>query len=211
MTERFQSWMLSRTSGLQYLVNERLAKRSGPIGSVFKALEMGKRQYGHHSMGRVFRLMNYWWLMIYQTIAMQRGVFSRFVGLGNAPLNYSGIFVWLVATNMIFSRFRFIRSREVMNFNAQDQPEFWFARYGMMFPPSFLHNRLSAHFIEINHIYCIEMMKKYIMARKEIIDEREGCSPEERLTRYSTNANFVYEPMGPDDSKIRRIKDLGLL
>ena len=46
MTERFQSWMLGRTAGLQYLVNERLAKRGGPIGRIFSALEMGKRQYG---------------------------------------------------------------------------------------------------------------------------------------------------------------------
>ena len=69
MTERFQTWMLSRTSGLQYLVNERLAKRGGPIGTVFKALEMGKRQYGQHAFHRVFRLMNYWWLMIYQVLA----------------------------------------------------------------------------------------------------------------------------------------------
>ena len=46
MTERFQTWMLGKTSGLQYLINERLAKRSGPIGTLFNNLEMGKRQYG---------------------------------------------------------------------------------------------------------------------------------------------------------------------
>ena len=46
MTERLQNWMLARTSGMQYLVNERLAKRGGPIGRIFTALEMGKRQYG---------------------------------------------------------------------------------------------------------------------------------------------------------------------
>ncbi len=211
MTERFQNWMLSRTTGLQFLVNERLAKRGGPIGNLFKALEMGKRQYGNHTAGRYLRLINYYWVMIYQTIGMQRQVFSRFVGLQSAPLNYSGMFVWFVATNMIFSRFRFVRARDVLNFNAQDQPEFWYGRYGMMFPPNFLHNRLSAHYIEINHIYAVEMMKKYIGVRKELIDEREACTPEERLTRYATNPNYVYEVMGPDDDAIRRIKDLGLM
>ena len=211
MTERFQNWLLGRTTGLQYIVNERLAKRGGPIGGIFKALEMGKRQYGSHTMGRYLRLMNYYWLMVYQTLNMQRLVFSRLVGLHNAPLNYSGMFVWFVATNMIFSRFRFVRARDVLNFNQQDQPEFWYARYGMMFPPSFLHNRLSAHYIEINHIYCVEMMKKYIGVRKELIDEREACTPEERLTRYATNPNYVYEPMGPDSDSIRRIKNLGLM
>ena len=211
MTERFQTWLLSKTGGMQYVVNEKLGKRGGPIGSFFKHFEMGKRQYGQHALGRVAKLVNYWWLMIYQTIAMQRGVFSRFIGHQNAPLNYSGMFVWFVATNMIFSRFRFVRSREVMNFNAQDQPEFWYARYGMMFPPSFLHNRLSAHFIEINHIFAIEQMKNYIGARKEILDEREACTPDERMTRYASNPNYVYEPLGPDSDKIRHIKDLGLM
>ena len=141
---------------------------------------------------------------------MQRMVFSRFIGMHNAALNYSGLFVWFVATNMIFSRFRFARSRDIMTFNYQDQPEFWYARYGMMFPPSFLHNRISAHFIEINHIYTIEMMKKYIGVRKEVIDEREACTPEERLTRYASNPNYVYEPLGADDVKVRTVKDLGL-
>ena len=120
MTERLQSWILSNTTGLQYLVNERLAKRGGAVGRLFTALSIGKRQYGHHSLGRVMKLLNYWWLMIYQTIGMQRAVFSRFVGLQNAPLNYSGLFAWFLATNMIFSRFRFTRSRDVLNFNQQD-------------------------------------------------------------------------------------------
>ena len=81
----------------------------------------------------------------------------------------------------------------------------------MMFPPSFLHNRLSAHYIEINHIFFIEMMKKYIGVRKEILDEREACTPQERLTRYASNPNYIYEPMGPDDSAMQRTKDLGLM
>ena len=79
----------------------------------------------------------------------------------------------------------------------------------MMFPPSFLHNRLSAHYIEINHIYAIEMLRRYQGARREILAEREACTPEERLTRYCTNSNYVYEPMGPDDETITRLKATG--
>ena len=161
---------------------------------------------GSHSLGRVMKLANYWWLMMYQTIAMQRPVFSRFIGVGNAPLNYSGLFVWFFATNMIFSRFRFVRSRDVLQFNYQDQPEFWYARYGMMFPPNFLHNRLSAHYIEINHIFCVEMVKRYIPARKEIIRERDACTQEERMTRYALNPNYIYEPMGEDCTDFKTAK-----
>ena len=79
-----------------------------------------------------------------------------------------------------------------------------------MFPPNFLHNRISAHYIEINHIFAIEMMKRYQVARKEILDERERTSDSDRRTRYITNANYVYEPLGADDDKIKRLKDDGL-
>mmetsp|Transcript_36599 Transcript_36599/g.35397 ORF Transcript_36599/g.35397 Transcript_36599/m.35397 type:complete len:108 (+) Transcript_36599:214-537(+) len=104
-----------------------------------------------------------------------RPVFSRFVGVGNGPLNYSGLFMYFFLTGLVFSRFRFIRARDNMFFNYQDSPEFWFSRYNMMFPPSFLHNRISAHYIEINHIFATEMIKRYQHARKEILDERERC------------------------------------
>ena len=46
MTTRFQTWLLSNTKGVQYLVNERLANRAGAIGSLFKALRIGEREYG---------------------------------------------------------------------------------------------------------------------------------------------------------------------
>ena len=52
----------------------------------------------------------------------------------------------------------------------------------MMFPPSFLHNRLSAHYIEINNIFFCEMVKKYIEARKDILAERDQHSSQVQLT-----------------------------
>jgi len=68
----------------------------------------------------------------------------------------------------------------------------------MMFPPNFLHNRLSAHYIEINHIFAVEMLKKYIPMRKELLRERDACTQEDRLTRYALNPDYVYEAMGED-------------
>ena len=211
MTERLQTWILANTKGLQYLVNERLAARGGPIGQIATWLTIGRRQMGRHGAPKVIKLANWWWLAVQQLVSQQRMVFGRFAGLQNAPLNYSGLFVWFFATNMVFANFRFIRARDVLSFNQQDQPEFWFARYNLMFPPSFLQSRLSAHYIEINHIYGVEMMKRYVAARKEIIDEREAASPEERLTRYASNSGYVYEPLGEDAPAIKRAKDLGYM
>lgn len=210
MSQRFQSWLLRNTSSLQYLVNERLAKRSGLIGRMARAVEMGERQMSQHALLRGFRVVNYFWVAIYQQMGMMRPIASRFIGSQNGPLNYSGLFVYFFCTLMVFNRFRFIRSRDVLWFNAQDNPEFWYSRYNMMFPPNFLHNRLSAHYIEINHIFSIEMMKKYQGARREILAERETHSDEVRRTKFATNPNYVYEPFGsPDDDKIKRMKDEG--
>ena len=79
----------------------------------------------------------------------------------------------------------------------------------MMFPPSFLHNRVSAHYIEINNIFFTEMLKKYIVARKEILNERDAASEEEQRTRYATNSNYIFEPLKVDTTTIRRLRDDG--
>ena len=78
-----------------------------------------------------------------------------------------------------------------------------------MFPPNFLHNRLSAHYIEINSIFFYEMLRKYIGARKEILDEREKTTDEDKRTRYITNTNYIYEPFQNDTPIIARIKAAG--
>ena len=84
--------------------------------------------------------------------------------------------MYFFGTIAIMGRISWDRPKDSFYMNAQDKPEFWFTRYDMMFPPSYLHNRMSAHYIEISHIYAIEMMRKYQIARKEILDEREKCS-----------------------------------
>lgn len=81
MTTRFQTWLLSNTKGLQYLVNERLANRAGGIGSLFKALRIGEREYGHHTLFRAMKVTNYYWVMMYQMVAMTRQNLTRFIGV----------------------------------------------------------------------------------------------------------------------------------
>ena len=78
-----------------------------------------------------------------------------------------------------------------------------------MFPPSFLHNRLSAHYIEINNIFFCEMMKKYIVARKELLSDRDLCSAEEHRVKYATNPVYVYEAFKADTPVIARLRDDG--
>ena len=138
-----------------------------------------------------------------------RPIGSRFIGRGNGPLNYTGLYVFFFSTAMVFARCRFNKTRDATYFNAQDGAEFWFDRYNMMFPPNFLHNRLSAHYIEINNIFVCEMMKKYIVARKDILEERDACSSEEIATKYATNPSYIYESFKKDTDAIKRLKAQG--
>ena len=186
-----------------------MAKRPGPIGRFFKAIEMGPRQYSTHTLHRAFRVVNYVWVMSMQVIGLSRPIGSRFLGLGNGPINYGGLWVYCWCTAMILARCRLTNVRDSTTFNGQDGVEFWFDRYNMMFPPSFLHQRVSAHFIEINNIYFTEMLKKYIVARKEILAERDQYTPEQQRTKYILNPNYIYEPLNGDTDDIKRMREQG--
>jgi hypothetical protein len=54
------------------------------------------------------------------------------------------------------------------------------------------------------------MMKRYQAARKEILSDRDRQSDEVKHTKYITNSNYVYEPLGADDDKLKRLKADGL-
>ena len=210
MTTRLQTWLLKNTGGLQYLVNERLAKRPGLIGRVFKHLEIGKREMGAHSFLRTTRLVNFAWVMMLHVYAVARPIGSRFLtGLGNGPVNYSALFCYLWCTGMVLARCLWDDMRHQTTFNEQDGVVFWQGRYNMLFPSNYLHNRISAHYIEINSIFFTEMLKRYITAKKDIIDERERHSEEVKRTRYALNPNYIYEPFKNDTPVIAQYKASG--
>uniref|UniRef100_A0A7S3ITY3 Uncharacterized protein n=1 Tax=Strombidium inclinatum TaxID=197538 RepID=A0A7S3ITY3_9SPIT len=209
MSERVQTWLLGKTTGLQHLVNEKLAKRSGMIGRFFTTFQMGKREYSAHTFHRAFAVVNYFWMQTFHLYGVMRPIGSRFLGLGNGPLNYSALYGFIFVTAMIVARTKFDKGRDQYTFNAQDGVEFWFERYNMMFPPNYLHTRLSAHYIEINNIFFCEMVKKYMVARKEIIADRERSPVEERMTKYITNPNYIYEPLANEAAAIVEMKHKG--
>ena len=135
-----------------------------------------------------------------------RPIGSRFLGLGNGPLPYPAIFVYFFTTVYILARTKLTKTRDSTTFNGQDMAEFWFQRYNMLFPPNFLNNRTSAHFIEINNIFFCEMIKKYVVARKEILAERDQESMEAHRTKYILNPNYIYEPFTNDTDAIKRAR-----
>ena len=77
-------------------------------------------------------------------------------------------------------------------FNNQDKVPYYTQLINMQFPPSFLNNRISAHFIEINQIVLYEMSKKWNARRREIAAERNTFPDHVKKTRYATNPSYVY-------------------
>ena len=53
------------------------------------------------------------------------------------------------------------------------------------------------------------MMKKYIVARKELLSDRDLCSAEEHRVKYATNPVYVYEAFKADTPVIARLRDDG--
>ena len=147
----------------------------------------------------------YQWLILGQA----RQTFTRFFGATQGALNYGGLYTYLLFTALIMSKYRFNRSRDTIAFNSQDNPDFWFSRYKIMFPPGFLNNRISAHYIEINHIFSTEMLRRYHAVRKEVLKERETHSQEVRKTKYVTNPNYVYDPLPQEAEGVKFAKEQG--
>ena len=139
----------------------------------------------------------------YQLASTCRPVFSRFVGSTLGPLNFTGLFMWFWMTGIIVGRIRWNRGRDLIQFNNEDGPEFWYRALGMLFPPNYMNNKISAHYIEINQIYAFEMFKRYRTVRKEMLEERSQCSDKEKRTKYITNPNYIYEPLGEDTTNVK--------
>ena len=46
-------------------MNERLAKRGGMIGKFFNFYQMGERQMSQHSLLRIMKVVNWYWVYSY--------------------------------------------------------------------------------------------------------------------------------------------------
>ena len=207
MSESIQGWILRKKGFVNY-VNHNLARRKGVIGKVFTWLKVGNRRMGKHRIPAALKFLNHYLVSSFSGIATTRPIFSRLIGASTGPLNFSGLMLWMLMTGALVSRLRLSRGRDIFNFDYHDRPEFYYKTFGMLFPPNYLNNKMSAHYIEINHIYSTEMFKRYLIAKQDILDERDQCSEKEKKTRYITNPNYVYEPLGKDTNTVQNINNL---
>jgi hypothetical protein len=77
MTEIIQKFLLAHSKKLQFIVNEKLAKKSGPIGRFFRFFAIGKRQYGEHYAGRLLLSINTFFLFVFRAFSNYRVLYTR--------------------------------------------------------------------------------------------------------------------------------------
>ena len=53
------------------------------------------------------------------------------------------------------------------------------------------------------------MMRKYIVARQELLKVRDQATDEAKRTRYASNANYIYEPFRNDTPAIALLRSKG--
>ena len=116
---------------------------------------------------------------------------TRFAGHQNGPLNYFGIINFCAFASILIQQTGIHNYRHQI-FNNQDKATFYTKMINMSFPPSFLNNRISAHYIEINQIVMYEMSKKWKARKAEIAEERNSLPDHIKKTKYATNPNYVY-------------------
>lgn len=182
------SWMqfyIQRASApLKNVVNERLAKRGGPIGRMFTFFQMGERQWGGHVIEKFLRSYMLRWYNGVQMVTTGGSNPLRDInmenGKGFSVLNEAPFF--LRAAFLLF----FLWADPYHHpENADDVLSTHEETYDYFFPNNVLNERISAHYWEINRIYHVEMTKKYIKERQKIASDRSKCSDYEKKMRYA--------------------------
>lgn len=106
---------------------------------------------------------------------------------------------WYARKNKIRPLYRY---RDQLN--EYDNPTALSRKYQVYVPFNYMNYRMSAHYIEINKVFHLEMLKKvqvivklqFYTVKEELKQERNNCSDKVKKTRYITNTNYVYERPG---------------
>ena len=88
------------------------------IGRFFNTFQLGPREYGQHTLHRVFTVVNYFWAQSLHIYGVMRPIGSRFLGLGNGPINFSALWIYLFSTMMVIAKCKFDKIRDQYYFNA---------------------------------------------------------------------------------------------
>jgi hypothetical protein len=161
MSEVLQKFILKNTKGLQYIVNEKLAKRKGKMGSFFNWMQIGPRHMGEHVIPRWFRVWNSYMLDYGFRMNWVRPHLTKFFTREREIfiIGYAMVFIvwaWWTRKNRIRPLYRY----SDYHLYHYDNPTRLSHKYKTYIPFNTMNFRQSAHYLEINKIFHAEMMKK---------------------------------------------------
>jgi len=181
-----------------YIVNEKIAKRSGVLGKIGKFFMIGPREFGAHPINKAFIFLNRK-IQISSAVLLHR--YSIIKSLTHNGFHMIRPFKHLTILGPIAvfaGLFRFVYAGSTNRGYEPDRLTYLSRRIGgrMGLPLSTLNQRTSAHFIEINHIYGSEMVKRYHRVHQKIIDERNRLTEDARKTKYA-HPSYQYVAASP--------------
>eukprot|EP00330_Aristerostoma_sp_ATCC50986_P006048 CAMPEP_0114587876 /NCGR_PEP_ID=MMETSP0125-20121206/10724_1 /TAXON_ID=485358 ORGANISM="Aristerostoma sp., Strain ATCC 50986" /NCGR_SAMPLE_ID=MMETSP0125 /ASSEMBLY_ACC=CAM_ASM_000245 /LENGTH=206 /DNA_ID=CAMNT_0001784001 /DNA_START=52 /DNA_END=672 /DNA_ORIENTATION=+ len=191
-----QKALLKVFSPLAYVINEKMATRSGLIGKFGKFFLIGPREYGTHPLNKAFIFVNRKFLMAQGLIMHRYSMFKSYSTNGYHMTRPFAHVSWIGPTLILLGMAKFIYATQDTVGYEPDRMSYLVSRMGgrTNFPGGALNDRTSAHYIEINHIYGAEMIKRYHQIHGPIIEERNNVSERVKKTKYA-HPDYEYIPM----------------
>jgi len=210
MSEMIQRLLLKRAARLQFIVNEKLAKRGGRIGKFFTWMAVGPRAYGQHIIPKYFRFYNTYMLDFGFRFNWARAHLTKIFTREREMFipGYAGFLIawaWFARKNRIRPLYRY----EDYHLYRYDNPTNFTKKYNMYIPYNVMNYKISAHYIEINRIYVQEMWNRLLNVKNDVVQDYVNSSERVKRTKYALNPNYVYEPYGweLEEKEKRRVED----
>merc|ERR1712226_66011 len=183
---------------VQYVINEKLATRSGVIGKVGKFLIIGPREYGAHTIGPFLKTYNSFILVAMGQISHRYSMINSLTTKGYYGLRPQK-FVNLLIPTLVLSLWilPFYDGNSGVHIEENDSLEGWLMKTSAQIPAGSMNQRTSAHYLECNRIYSAEMLRRLENKKADLASEREAHSDAEKRTRYAREGYTYVERPAP--------------
>jgi len=185
-------------SPVAYVINEKLAKRSGLLGRIGKFWMIGPREYGSHPFNKMLIFVNRRWMAAAAWALHRYSVIKGMSHNGYHMLRPFRHTAFIGPFIIIMGLLKFVYYGDVNRGYEPDRLTYLSKRIGghLGIPLNSMNQRTSSHYIEINHIFQAEMVKRYHRVRQRIIDERNKSDDKTKKTRFA-DPTYRYVAMKP--------------
>ena len=155
-----RAW-LKALGPVMYVVNEKLATRSGLVGKIGKFLVIGPREYGRHSIGPFLKCYNQFLLTGIGQMAHRHSALRAMTQKGYyalRPMKFANMYFPFILVS--FWILPFYEGNQGVMYEENDSLEGWLLKSHAQVPAGSMNQRTSAHYLECNRIYSAEMLRR---------------------------------------------------